>query len=213
MAQAKQISALGQRDKLEVNDIRLRVGEVGSGHALVVLTRGEEAQADALANGLAARNRVIAIDVAGGGAMTAQDLTRDVSQALVGMGLDRFSVLGVSRGAPIALALSIFTPKQIDKLILLSPPPLAVLNEELRAGLPKIEAPTLVLVGTRDRSGSVESARVLRGKIAACHLLLVYEASEAIIAERPEACLSPIGEFLDRGPEFVVCHESQIIRP
>jgi pimeloyl-ACP methyl ester carboxylesterase len=177
-----------------------------------VFTAGDGARLDPLLNGLAERNHLFAIDVAGAGAMTAHDLARNLSQGLARLGLERFSAIGVSRGAPIALGLAVFAPKQIDKLILLSPPPLAGSGEDLYAGVAKIEAPTLVLVGTRDRSGSAETARTLREKIGACHLLLIYDAREAVAVDRPEACLSPIGEFLDRGAEFVVCHESQMIR-
>ncbi len=212
MSQTKQVDALAPKGTIEVNGIRLQVREAGSGRPLVVLTAGDGAQIAPLLNGLAERNHLFVIDVAGAGAMTAHDLARNLSQGLVRLGLERFSAIGVSRGAPIALGQAIFAPKQIDKLILLSPPPLAGSDEDLYAGLPKVTAPTLVLVGTRDRSGSVETARVLREKIGACHLLLVYDAREAIAVDRPDACLSPINEFLDRGLEFVVCHESQVIR-
>jgi len=71
----------------------------------------------------------------------------------------------------------------------------------------------LVLVGTRDRSGSREAGHICREQIPACHLLLVYDAGHAIAAERREACLSPIGEFLEQGEGFIVFHESQMIRP
>jgi pimeloyl-ACP methyl ester carboxylesterase len=212
MAQAKQVDALAPKESIEIDGIRLQVREAGSGRPLVVLTAGDGTQIDVLFNGVAERNHLFAIDVAGGGAMAARDLAGHVSQGLARLGLDRFSAIGISRGAPIALAQAIFAPKQIDKLILLSPPPWSGRDEELGASLPKVEAPTLVLVGTRDHSGSVETGRLLRGKIGACHLLLVYEAGAAMAVDRPDACLSPINEFLDRGPEFVVCHESQMIR-
>lgn len=213
MGQAKQFDALAPKETIEVNGIRLQVREAGSGAPLVVFSAGDEAQIAPLLNGLAEHNHLYAIDIAGAGAMAAHDLARNLSQGLARLGLERFSAIGVSRGAPIALGQAIFAPQQIDKLILLSPPPRAASDEDLYAGVAKVEAATLVLVGTRDRSGSAETARLLREKIGACHLLLIYDASQAVAADRPEACLSPIGEFLERGAEFVICHESQIIRP
>lgn len=212
MRPAKQIDALASKGTIEVNGNRLDVREAGSGRPLVVLTAGDQAWIDPLLNDLAEHNHLFVLEVPRAGAMTEQDLARSVSQGLARFGLDRFSVIGASRGASIALALAIFAPEQVDKLILLSPPPLPGRDEELRASLARVEAPTLVLVGTRDRSGSAETARVLREKIGACQLLLVYDASDAIAVDRPDACLSPIKEFLDRGVEFVVCHESQVIR-
>lgn len=212
MGQAKQLDALAPKGNIEVNGIRLQVREAGSGRPLVVLTAGDGAQLDPLLKGLAERNHLFAIDIAGAGAVTAHDLASNLSQGLARLGLEHFNAIGVSRGVPIALGQAIFAPQQIDKLILLSPPPLAASDEDLYADVAKIEALTLVLVGTRDRSGSAETARLLREKMGACNLLLIYDAGEAAAVDRPEACLSPIGEFLERGAEFVVSHESQIIR-
>ncbi len=210
MAQARQPDRLSTGATIEIDGVQLRVREAGSGRPLVVL--GDDGQIDALRNGLAKHNRVLAIEVSGGEGLDARKLAEAAAAALARMKLEQFSVIGISRGAALALTLAVFAPHQIDKLILMSPPPMAALDEEVRAGLAQVAAPTLVMVGSRDRSGGAETMRALREKIAACHLLLVYDAGEAIAAERPDACLTPIGEFLERGIEFVVCHESQVIR-
>jgi pimeloyl-ACP methyl ester carboxylesterase len=89
----------------------------------------------------------------------------------------------------------------------------AVQQPELSAKLCEIKAPTLVLVGTRDRSGSREAGRLCREQIPACYLVLVYDAGHAIAADRHDACLSPISDFLEQGEGFIVSHESQMIRP
>lgn len=70
-----------------------------------------------------------------------------------------------------------------------------------------------VRIGSRDRSGSREAGRLCRAQIPECYLLLVYEAGQAIAADRREACLSPIREFLTQGEGFIVSHDSQLIRP
>ena len=71
----------------------------------------------------------------------------------------------------------------------------------------------MVLVGTRDRSGSREAGQIFRAQVPACHLLLVYDAGHAIAAERRAACLASISEFLEQGEGFIVFHDSQMIRP
>ena len=75
----------------------------------------------------------------------------------------------------------------------------------------EIATPTLVLVGTRDRSGSRDAGHVCRERIPACHLVLVYEAGQALLADRREACLTPINEFLEQGEGFIVFHESHLV--
>ena len=71
----------------------------------------------------------------------------------------------------------------------------------------------MVMIGTRDRSGAMDTGRLLRGKIRSCHFAMIYDADREVLSDRPQACLIPIREFLDRGEEFIVCHESQIISP
>jgi len=111
----------------------------------------------------------------------------------------------------LALAQAIAAPEQIDKLILLSPR--FAQTAEAAANLAQVKAPTLVLVGTRDTSGSVEAGRLCREKIRVCHLSFVYDAGHAIAADRLEACADSIADFLDQGEQFIIFRESQMIRP
>jgi len=209
MAQAKQSDAFVSKGTIEVNGAGLEVREAGSGRPLIVLSAGEQAHIDPLVKCLAQNNRVFVIDVSAAERAPGSSILNGLSR----FGVERFSVIGISRGVPLALAIAIAAPDQIDKLILMSPPPWSNIEEQLRASLPTVAAPTLLLVGTSDRSGSADSARKLRETIGASQLLLIYDAGALIAADRPDACASPIGEFLDRGVEFVVCHDSQKIRP
>ncbi len=111
------------------------------------------------------------------------------------------------------MAQAVYTPEQVQRLVFLSPALASVQHPELGARLREVKAPTLVLVGTRDRSGAREAGHICRAQIPACHLLLVYDAGHAIAADRREACLAPIGEFLEQGEGFIVFHDSQMIRP
>jgi pimeloyl-ACP methyl ester carboxylesterase len=136
-----------------------------------------------------------------------QNCTEHVSQALARLGVKSFSVIGISQSAAFALAQAVYTPAQVHRLVLLSPPLAAVQHPELESKLSEVKAPALILVGTRDRSGSREAGRLCRERIPTCHLLLVYEAGHAIAADRREACLASIGEFRARGEGFIVSHE------
>jgi len=209
MGQARQNDALVVKGTIEVNGGGLEVREAGSGRPLIVISAGDQAQIVPLVNGLAENNRVLAIDVSAAERAPASSVLQGLSR----FGVERFSVIGISRGVPLAIAIAIAAPNQIDKLIMMSPPPWSEIDDQLLAGLPTVAAPTLVLVGTSDRSGSADSARKLREKIGASQLLLIYDAGALIAADRPDACASPIGEFLDHGVEYVVCHDSQKIRP
>jgi pimeloyl-ACP methyl ester carboxylesterase len=209
MAQAKKDDALAATGTIEVNGVGLEVREAGSGRPLIVISAGDQAQIVPLVNGLAENNRVLAIDVSAAERAPASNVLNGLSR----FGIERFSVIGISQGVPLALAIAIAAPDQIDKLIMMSPPPWSEIDDQLRAGLAAVGAPTLILVGTSDRSGSADSARKLRETIGASQLLLVYDAGALIAADRPDACASPIGEFLDHGVEFVVCHDSQKLRP
>jgi pimeloyl-ACP methyl ester carboxylesterase len=156
--------------------------------------------------------RVIVLDVPANMGTT-QDFAEELLPELARIGVGSFSVIGVSRGTTAALAQAVYTPEKVRRLILVSPSRALAQDPELGARLSDMKVPTLVLVGTLDRSGSREAGHTFREKIPTCHLLLVYEAGHAIVADRHDACLAPIGEFLEQGEGFIVFHDSQMIRP
>ncbi|HJY84975.1 MAG TPA: alpha/beta hydrolase [Candidatus Binatia bacterium] len=198
---------------LECNGLPIRYAESGEGRPVVVFSAGESVLGDDIAADLATHHRVIVLDVPASDTAKIQDCAQHLAQSLVGLGVASFSVIGVSQGSTAALAQAIYTSEQVQRLVLLSPPLASMQHPELRVRLREVKAPTLILVGTRDRSGSREAGHMCRAQIPACHLLLVYDAGHAIAADRREACLSPIGEFLEQGEGFIVFHDSQMIRP
>jgi len=202
-----------QEGILDCNGVSIRYVESGTGEAVVIFSASDGALFEEVAAGLATRYRVIVLGVPVSGVGKRQACVEHVSQALARLGVKSFSVIGISQSATFALAQAVYTPAQVHRLVLLSPPLAVVQHPELKSKLSEVKAPTLVLVGTRDRSGSREAGRLCRERIPTCHLLLVYEAGHAIAADRREACLSPIGEFLEQGEGFIVSHESQMIRP
>lgn len=193
---------------LQADELQIRYLEAGSGAPLIVFP----AQADELFNDLlkklAQSCRVISLDSAGGG--KANGLAGRISQALARLGLERYSVMGISAGARAALALAIAAPECIDRLILLSPLQLSEDAEVL--DLAGVKAATLVLVGTRDTSVAIEAGRLCRERIPSSHLSFVYGAGHGIATDRLDVCCNLITEFLEQGEQFIIFRESQVIR-
>jgi hypothetical protein len=196
---------------LEADGLRVHYLEAGSGEPVVVFPDRDGELFDSLLGKFAGRNRVIAFDLSAGGTIAPRDVAAKLSQGLARLGVDRYAVMGVAHGAALALAQAIAAPEQIDKLILLSPR--FAQSAEAVANLAQVKAPTLVLVGTRDTSGSVEAGRLCREKIRVCHLSFVYDAGQAVAADRLEACFDSIADFLEQGEQFIIFRESQMIRP
>jgi pimeloyl-ACP methyl ester carboxylesterase len=198
---------------LECNGLSIRYAEAGEGKAVVVFPASEGVLFDEVAAALAAHHRVFILDVSTLDTSKLYDSAQSLAQALARLGVASFSVIGMSRGVTSALTQAVSTPEQVQRLILVSPPLAAVQHPELSAKLREVKAPTLVLVGTRDHSGSREAGHLCRERIPACYLVLVYDAGHEIAADRHDACLSPLREFLEQGEGFIVSHESQMIRP
>jgi pimeloyl-ACP methyl ester carboxylesterase len=198
---------------LEADGFRIRYVDAGEGAPIVVFGTGAGELFDPLLGKLAGRSRVIALDLNPAAIATARDLPEKLSHALTQLAVERYSVMSVSRGAVLALAQAIATPNQVDKLILLSPAWPPGQSAESAAGLDRVKAPTLVIAGTRDNSGSVEAGRLCRERIHTCHLLFIYDAGHAVAADRLEACAASVSDFLDQGDQFAISRESQMIRP
>jgi pimeloyl-ACP methyl ester carboxylesterase len=211
VARATSVEMNAKPGTLEADGLRVHYLEAGSGEPVVVFPDRDGELFDSLLGKLAGRNRVIAFDLSAGGTITPRDVAAKLSQGLPRLGVDHYAVMGVAHGAALALAQAIAAPEQIDKLILLSPQ--FAQSVEAVANLAQVKAATLVLVGTRDASGSVEAGRLCREKIRVCHLLFVYDAGHAVTADRLEACINSIADFLDQGEQFIIFRESQMIRP
>lgn len=198
---------------LECGGLALRYAEAGQGQPLLLFSAETSADADDIAMDLTTRHRVILLDVPASVLPQPLDFATHLVQALARLDITLCSVVGVSQGSTLALAYALAAPQQVQRLILVSPPPTSVQNPTLGDRLRDLTTPTLALVGTRDRSGAREAGRLCRERIPSCYLLLVYDAGQAIAADRREACLAPINEFLEQGEGFIVSHDSQMLRP
>jgi len=76
-----------------------------------------------------------------------------------------------------------------------------------------IRCPTLVVFGVEDTMVAPEAARIYREKIPNCNVSFVYDAGHDIAAERPEALINAVVDFVERREAFVVARRSNIINP
>lgn len=86
-------------------------------------------------------------------------------------------------------------------------------DPDLEARLATLPVPTLVLFGTEDTVIPPDLARIYRQLIPSCHVVLVYDAGHALDADRPEAFVSVVADFLERREQFVVTRTSSLIHP
>jgi pimeloyl-ACP methyl ester carboxylesterase len=86
-------------------------------------------------------------------------------------------------------------------------------DPDLESRLARLPVPTLVLFGTEDHVISAELGRIYRQLIPSCHFVLVYDAAHALDADRPEAFVSVVADFLERREQFVVSRASSLIHP
>ena len=73
--------------------------------------------------------------------------------------------------------------------------------------------PVLVLFGTHDRVIPPEQGRHYKALLPNCHLVFVYDAGHAIGAERPEAFVDAVADFLERREAFVINRTPTAIHP
>jgi pimeloyl-ACP methyl ester carboxylesterase len=83
----------------------------------------------------------------------------------------------------------------------------------LESRLPGLHVPVLVLFGTLDRMIPPEMGRLYCEKLPNCHLILVYDAGHEVDADRPEAFVSVVSDFLQRHEAFLVNRQSGLIHP
>lgn len=83
----------------------------------------------------------------------------------------------------------------------------------LESRMPDLHVPVLVLFGTMDRMIPSEMGRLYCDKLPNCHLVLVYDAGHAVDADRPEAFVSVVSDFLQHHEAFLVNRQSGLINP
>jgi pimeloyl-ACP methyl ester carboxylesterase len=76
-----------------------------------------------------------------------------------------------------------------------------------------IAAPVLIVLGTRDVVIPPAAGRIYKDLMPDAHLVFVYDAGHAIAAERPDAFVEVVGDFLERHDAFVISRTKTVILP
>lgn len=83
----------------------------------------------------------------------------------------------------------------------------------LEGEMTDLEIPVLVLFGTEDRMIPPEMGRLYCDVLPNCNLILVYDAGHAVDADRPEAFVSVVSDFIQHQEGFIVNRQSWLIDP
>jgi pimeloyl-ACP methyl ester carboxylesterase len=86
-------------------------------------------------------------------------------------------------------------------------------DAEVARRLSEIPCATLVVFGAQDRLVAAEAASIYRRDIPNSNISLVYDAGHLIVAERPEALISTVLDYVERRETFIVSRQSQVINP
>jgi pimeloyl-ACP methyl ester carboxylesterase len=86
-------------------------------------------------------------------------------------------------------------------------------DADLEARLRGLTAPVLAVFGTRDSVIPPELGHLYKDLIPDAHLVFVYDAGHAIAAERPEAFVEVVSDFLEREDAFVISRVKTVILP
>jgi pimeloyl-ACP methyl ester carboxylesterase len=135
-------------------------------------------------------------------------------------------VAGPLGGAPEATARRLFAhPEKAGGLASVDPAIVAkeqALVQRLTGGrhdaeaerrLGEIPCATLVLFGTEDQLMAPEAARLYRACIPNSNIAFVYDAGHLIEAERPEALVNAVSDYVELRETFIVGRQTGIINP
>ena len=79
--------------------------------------------------------------------------------------------------------------------------------------LPDLACATLAVFGQEDRLVSREAGGVWKERAPNCNVCYVYDAGHAVAADRPDALVNVVLDFLERRETFVVENRSSLINP
>ncbi len=265
-----QSESVFQERYVEADGFRVRYlegGQPGSAGA-VVMVDGMTLGLTALRDALAQHYRVVDIELPGFGqspvntkSRTVQDLANTMAQAVAKVLPDKYTLIGASFGANVALWHTLQAPDSVEALILISPTailpaggPMAGSAEEMaqrllahpenaqrllamdpavfaeeqalikrlegtthdreaETKLGEIRCATLVIFGLNDQLVAPEAARVYKEKIPNSNHSIVYDAGHAIVAERPEALINVVADYVEYRETFIVGRQTGMVNP
>jgi len=86
-------------------------------------------------------------------------------------------------------------------------------DTEAERRLGEIRCATLVLFGSEDKIVAPEAARLYRARIPNSNIAFVYDAGHLIEAERPEALVNAVSDYVELRETFIVGRQTAIINP
>jgi pimeloyl-ACP methyl ester carboxylesterase len=86
-------------------------------------------------------------------------------------------------------------------------------DAEAEQRLGEIPCATLVLFGAEDTMVAPEAARIYRARIPNSNLAFVYDAGHLIEAERPEALINAVSDYVELRETFIVGRQTGVINP
>jgi pimeloyl-ACP methyl ester carboxylesterase len=86
-------------------------------------------------------------------------------------------------------------------------------DAEAERRLAEIPCATLVLFGSEDTVVAPEAARLYRARIPNSNIAFVYDAGHCIEAERPEALINVVSDYVELRETFIVGRQTGIINP
>ncbi len=206
---------------VQADGLRIRYLKAGQGSPVVILHGSDSLMPSPLDQLMAQQFRVIALEIPGFGRSPVntpppamRDVARTLARAIATLGLEHYVLVSTSTSAPLALWQAIAAPAGVEALVLISPIVSGFTNDpELERRLGEVQMPTLVLLGTNDKVLPSETGRMYVERLPNCYYTLVYDAGHAIAAERPEALLAAVCDFVERRGTFIVERNSTAINP
>jgi pimeloyl-ACP methyl ester carboxylesterase len=86
-------------------------------------------------------------------------------------------------------------------------------DDEAERRLGEIPCATLVLFGSEDKLVAPEAARIYRARIPNSNIAFVYDAGHLIEAERPEALVNAVSDYVELRETFIVGRQTGLINP
>jgi 4,5:9,10-diseco-3-hydroxy-5,9,17-trioxoandrosta-1(10),2-diene-4-oate hydrolase len=86
-------------------------------------------------------------------------------------------------------------------------------DAEAERRLGEIACATLVLFGSEDKLVAPEAARLYRAQIPNSNIAFVYDAGHLIEAERPEALVNAVSDYVELRETFIVGRQTGVINP
>ena len=182
----------------------------------VVVIDGSQERSTALRDGLARRWLVLEPELTTSGSDAAEqiaDITRNLAPPSYGL-------VGVSTGASVAARHALLAPDRVAVLALVSPlfvrpaeEASANADTDLQSMLGEIRCPTLAVFGQEDPLIAGDAARVYRERIPNCNIAFIYDAGHDIAAQRPDALVDLLADYLARRETFIVQTRSGVISP